>query len=219
MAYAQSALARRWEHLFAQLSYKHEIKWKSIVTPGCLPLTVEHFPTTIELESSYDIFSYDFVVDPREMRSFLVRSPNTTANADEMRRSWALVVMRGMVAVRLAQGFQFVLRPHNATEVEDKALFRRTKSFMADDDMTPKPAGAAEVLRSISDPVYLSMSNEIHRISFTGEVIQVRRYVRRMPPMHPFEYQCLIWPKLGGGYTELATSFTSHGLENYGWNR
>ncbi|TFY54929.1 hypothetical protein EVG20_g9506 [Dentipellis fragilis] len=63
------------------------------------------------------------------------------------------------------------------------------------------------------------MSNEIHRISYTGEAIQVRRYVRRMPPSQPFEYKCLIWPKLGVGYTELSTRFTSHGLENYGWNR
>ncbi|TFY75548.1 hypothetical protein EWM64_g8463, partial [Hericium alpestre] len=70
-----------------------------------------------------------------------------------------------------------------------------------------------------TDPVYLSMSNEIHRIAYTGEAIQVRRYVRRMPPSQPFNYKCLIWPKLGVGYTELSTSFTSHGLENYGWNR
>lgn len=85
--------------------------------------------------------------------------------------------------------------------------------------MTPKPAGTADILRSTADPVYLSMSNEIHRISYTGEAIQVKRYVRRMPPTKPFEYECLIWPKLGVGYTELKTTFTSHGLENYGWNR
>jgi hypothetical protein len=205
--------------MFPQVIYKHEIKWKSVVTPGCLPLTVEYFPPTSELESSYDVFSYDFVVDPGEMRSFLVKPPTTKGNADDMRRAWALVVMRGMAAVRLAQGFQFVLRPHKATEVGERKNYHRTKAFMAEEDLTPKPAGAAEVLRSTKDPVYLSMSNEIHCISYTGEAIQVRRYVRRMPQIHPFEYQCLIWPKLGGGYTELSTTFTSHGLENYGWNR
>jgi hypothetical protein len=152
------------------------------------------------------------------MRSFLVKPPNVKGNADEVRRAWALVVMRRMAAVRLAQGFQFVLRPEKTTAVEDKAPFRR-KSFMVDEDMTPKPAGAAEVLNSINDPVYLSMSNEIHQIFYTGEAIQVRRYVRRMPPTRPFDYKCLIWPKLGVGYTELETSFTSQGPENYGWNR
>lgn len=199
-----------------------------MVTPGCLPLSVEYFPTATELDSSYDVFSYDFVIDPPEMRSFLVKPPppmvaSNRHDKDEIRRSWALRVMRGMVAVRLVQGFQIILRPHREKETEtegERGFLRRNKSYIGtDDDMTPKPAGAAEVLQSTADPVYLSMSNEIHRISYTGEAIQVKRYVRRMPPTQPFEYQCLIWPKLGVGYTELATEFTSHGLENYGWNR
>lgn len=217
VSYTQSSLARRWEHIFPTPIYKHEVKWKSMVTPSCLPLTVEHFPSNAELESSYDVFSYDFVVDPTEMRSFLVKPPNVQGTVDEVRRAWALVVMRGMVAVRLAQGFQFVLRSQNLSD--GKSTLQRTKSFMNEDDAAPKPGGAAEVLNSTRDPVYLSMSNEIHLISYTGEAIQVRRYVRRMPPTQPFDYECLIWPKLGVGYTELKTKFVSHGLENYGWNR
>lgn len=224
VSYTQASLARRWQHMFPQPSYKHEIKWRSMVTPGCLPLTVEHFPTMAELDSSYDVFSYDFVIDPPEMRSFMIKPPTgVRQDKDEIRREWALRVMRGMVAVRLVQGFQFILRPHSekvAEVEEERGFLRRTKSYsMVDDDMTPKPIGAAEILRSTEEPVYLSMSNEIHRISYTGEAIQVKRYVRRMPPSQPFEYQCLIWPRLGVGYTELATEFTSHGLENYGWNR
>ncbi|KAH7889491.1 hypothetical protein F5I97DRAFT_1800751 [Phlebopus sp. FC_14] len=219
LSHAQSSLARRWQHVFPTPTYKHEVKWKSMVTPSCLPLTVEHFPSNGELESSYDVFSYDFVVDPTEMRSFLVKPPNIHGNVDEVRRAWALAVMRGMVAVRLAQGFQFVLRPHNSAEPDEKPSLRRSRSLMGEEDATPKPRGAAEALRSTKAPVYLSMSNEIHRLSYTGEAIQVRRYVRRMPPSQPFDYECLIWPKLGVGYTELKTKFVSHGLENYGWNR
>jgi len=219
MPYAQSSLARRWEHMFPQFSYKHEIKWKSIITPGCLPLTVDYFPTASELDSSYDVSSWHFVVDPQEMRPFLVQPPNVKGHADEVRRAWALGIMRGMAAVRLAQGFQFVLRPTKAVEVEDKVHSRSRKSFIVGEDMTPRQAGAAEVLNSTNDPVYLSMSNEIHQISYTGEAIQVRRYVRRVPPTRPFDYQCLIWPKLGVGYTEWKTSFVSQGPENYGWNR
>ncbi|KAI0062362.1 hypothetical protein BV25DRAFT_1916260 [Artomyces pyxidatus] len=219
VSYSQASLARRWQHMFPQPVYKHDIKWKSMVTPGCLPLTTEEFPTTSELETAYDVFSYDFIVDPPETRSFLVRPPTIeSSNPDEVRQAWALVVMRGMIALRLAQGFQFVLRPGKTPEPDPRTL-RRSKSYLSDDDMTPRPGGAAEALGGQADPVYLSMSNEIHRISYTGEAIQVRRYVRRMPPSDPFEYKCLIWPKLGVGYTELSTSFISHGLENYGWNR
>lgn len=217
VSYTQTSLARRWEHTFPTPIYKHEVKWKSMVTPSCLPLTVEHFPSSAELESSYDVFSYDFVVDPTEMRSFLVKPPNVQGTVDEVRRTWALVVMRGMVAVRLAQGFQFVLRSRNSSD--EKSALQRPKSFIGEEDTAPKPSGAAEVLNSTREPVYLSMSNEIHLISYTGEAIQVRRYVRRMPPTQPFDYECLIWPKLGVGYTELKTKFVSHGLENYGWNR
>ncbi|KAJ7706855.1 hypothetical protein B0H17DRAFT_1001281 [Mycena rosella] len=230
VSYTQSSLARRWEHIFPLPVYKHDMKWPSIVTPACLPLTVEHFPTAAELESSYDVFSYDFVLDPSEMHSFLVKRPQRrggdepvrgSGSDNAMRREWALVVMRGMAAVRLAQGFQFVLKvPYKAGAPDEQRIpsSRRGKAFLPDDDLVPKPGGAAEVLRSTADPVYLSMSNEIHRISYTDEAIQVRRYVRRMPVTRPFAYECLIWPKLGGGYTEQSQVFTSHGLENYGWN-
>ncbi|EIN07073.1 hypothetical protein PUNSTDRAFT_114572 [Punctularia strigosozonata HHB-11173 SS5] len=216
LSYHVYALARRWEHMSPQPWFKHEIKWKSMTTPGCLPLTVEHFPTTSELDSSYDVASYDFVVDPPDMRSFLVKPPTVTG--PDIRHAWAMAIMRGMAAFRLSQGFQFVLGSKKSAEKLEKNALRRTTSFVGEDEMTPKPSGAAEVLRS-SEPIYLSMSNEIHRISYATETIQVRRYVRRLPPSPPFEYQCLIWPKLGVGYTEWKTSFASHGLENYGWNR
>ena len=215
--------------MFPKEVYKHEIKWRELVTPPCLPLTVESFPSTLELDSAYDVSSYEFLVDTKEMKSFLVRSPSLNAHqngsSDEIRRAWALVVMRGMAAVRLAQGFQFVVRPEGK-EVEAlqpplprQQGFRRSKTFPASEDMVPTPTGASEVLRSTTHPVYLSMTNEIHRIEYTGEAIEVKRFVRRMTPHKPFQYQSLIWPKLGLGYTEQKIKFVSHGLENYGWNR
>ena len=223
--YPQSSLARRWQHGFPEPLSRMEIKWKSMVTPACLPLTVEHFPTKSELETSYDIFSYDFVVDPPEMRSFLVKPPPTPkgASRDEARRAWAASIMREMVALRLAQGFQFILKSPSSNTSRPgpppSMYSRRQSAFIPDEELSPQAVGAADVLTNSNDPVYLSMSNEIHKISYTGEAIRVRRYVRRMAASAPIEYQCLIWPKLGEGYTELKTSFSSHGLENYGWNR
>jgi len=193
-----------------------------MTTPACLPLTVEQFPSTSELERLYDVFSYDFVLIPDEMHSFLVRPPVMKGGSPEdVRRMWALAVMRGMAAVRLAQGFQFVLKrgpqatvgaPVASSSSLEKVGSRRAKPLMAEEEMTPKPVGAADVLRwgtvrglikSTSTPVYLSMTNEIHRISFTGEAIQVRRYVRRIPPLPPVKYECLMWPKLGGEFFGL----------------
>ena len=223
--YTQSSLARRWQHAYPEPLSRMEIKWKSMVTPACLPLTIEHFPTKSELETSYDIFSYDFVVDPPEMRSFLVKPPVIPEGTSRggARRAWATSIMREMVALRLAQGFQFILKPttpNTSKPAPPPTRYpRRTPAFIPDEELTPQAVGAADVLTNPNDPVYLSMSNEIHQISYTGEAIRVRRYVRRMAASTPIEYQCLIWPKLGEGYTELKTSFLSHGLENYGWNR
>jgi len=223
--YPQSSLARRWQHVYPEPLSRMEIKWKSMVTPACLPLTIEHFPTKSELETSYDIFSYDFVVDPPEMRSFLVKPPVVPEGTSKggARRAWAASIMREMVALRLAQGFQFILKTStpNATKPTPTLTRypRRPSVFIPEEELSPQAAGAADVLNNPNDPVYLSMSNEIHQISYTGEAVRVRRYVRRMAVSTPIEYQCLIWPKLGEGYTELKTSFVSHGLENYGWNR
>ena len=225
VSYPQSSLARRWQHAFPEPLTRMEIKWKSMVTPACLPLTVEHFPTKSELGTSYDIFSYDFVVEPPEMRSFLVKPPVIPkgASRDEVRRAWASSVMREMVALRLAQGFQFILKsstPNTSRAAPPPTRFpRRPAVFIPDEELNPQALGAADVLNNSNYPVYLSMSNEIHQISYTGEAIRVKRYVRRMAASVPIEYQCLIWPKMGEGYTELKTSFVSHGLENYGWNR
>lgn len=223
----QSALSRRWEHMFPTPLSKHDIKWRAMLTPGCLPLTTEYFPRPSELEHAYIVSPYDFVVDPPEMRSFLVRPPQVGANVnsnnpEHVRRVWALAVMRAMVALRLAQGFQFILRPSASARESENSVqpLRRTASTYADTDADgPKPDGASEVLKTVNDPVYLSMSNEIHRIAYVGDSIQVRRYVKKVPRTKPYEYQCLIWPKLGVGYTELRTSFVPHGLENYSWNR
>jgi DEP domain-containing protein 5 len=238
--HATLSLAHRWAHLFPLPLSKHDIKWRSMVTPGCLPLTTEHFPRLAELEERWIVSPYDFVIDPPEMRSFLVRPPTVPAasvsNPEVVRRAWALAVMRAMVALRLAQGFQFVLAPSAPSSMQSPvqqggesgvASLRRTSSHAtahlssgsaASDG--PKARGAAEVLRTSTEPVYLSMSNEIHRIAYSGDSIQVRRYEKReRRVVKEYEYQCLIWPKLGVGYTELRTTFKGAVFEGYGWNR
>ena len=224
--YGQASLARRWQHVFPTPSFEHQIKWKSLLTPACLPLTVEHFPTQQELDTAFEYFSYDFVVDPPSMSSsFCIKVPGDWRNlpSQQAKDIFALAVMKGQTALRLAQSFQIMLRPRGSVNVrsqEDRTFSRRSRSFAADEEMTPKPVGAAEVLETPFIPVYLSMTNEIHRLSYNGEVIKVELYVRRADPAaKPFDYECLVWPKRGDGYTEVSTSIKSPGLEKLGWNR
>jgi SEA/GATOR complex protein SEA1/DEPDC5 len=226
VSYGQASLARRWQHVFPATSFEYQIKWKSVLTPACLPLTVEHFPTQQELDTGFEYFSYDFVVDPPSMSSsFCIKVPGDWRNlpSQPAKDVFALAVMKGQTALRLAQGFQFILRTHggsNPRTQEDRNIFRRSRSFAADEEIEPKPVGASEVLQTPFLPVYLSMTNEIHRLSYNGEVIKVELYVRRVGSSgRSFDYECLIWPKLGDGYTEVSTSFKSPGLEKLGWNR
>jgi SEA/GATOR complex protein SEA1/DEPDC5 len=227
VSYEQASLARRWQHVHPAPSFEHQIKWTPVLTPACLPLTVEHFPTQQELDTAFEYFSYDFVVDPPSMSSsFCIKVPGDWRNlpSQEAKDIFALAVMRGQTALRLAQGFQFILRPRGGAiprSQEDRNFSRRSRSFAADEEIVPKPIGASEVLQTPFLPVYLSMTNEIHRLSYNGEVIKVELYVRRIgsAAAKHFDYECLVWPKRGDGYTEVSTSFKSPGLEKLGWNR
>ena len=204
----QIALARRWEHLYTSPTFESDIKWKSMESPGCLPLTTGYFPTKEELERAYRMHFYEVTLGAEMTESFLVKRP--VYNGPIPEEVWGLAIMRVMVALRLAQGFQFVLLS------EEQA--RKVSGY----GKLPVPRGPSEILNDVEAPVYLSMSDQIHRLQYdpTGPSIRVERFVRKAntaPP--PIPYQCLIWPKRGGGYTECATHFKSPEMERYGWNR
>lgn len=205
----QSALAKRWEHLFNTPTLESQIKWKSMIAPGCLPLTTSYFPTKEELEKAYRTHSYETTLGTEMSESFLVKRPEHDGPIIPEEK-WGLAIMRVMVALRLAQGFQFVL------------LSERRARQMADYGHLPIPRGPSEILKDVEAPVYLSMSDQIHRLQYdpTGPSIRVERFVRKsssFPP--PIPYKCLIWPKRGGGYTECSTHFKAPEMELYGWNR
>ena len=195
-----------------------------MVTPGCLPLTTEYFPSKKELETCYDINTYDLYIDSSGMRSFFVKCPlDGKESVEQARQAWALAVMRSMAALRIVQGFQFVIRPDRQLRGSSTIDIRSRSedlNYIVDYISTPKPSGVTEIFDSSIEPVFLSMSNEIHRISYTGEQVHVRRYVRRgTSQTQPIKYKCLVWPKLGVGYTEFAATLGANGLDGYNWNR
>ncbi|KAG8962767.1 vacuolar membrane-associated protein iml1 [Tulasnella sp. 419] len=222
--YARSPLARRWQHMFPQPTLQHQIKWKSMCTPACLPLTTEYFPSKSELDNAYQVYSYDVLVTPDMHASFLLRKMPGMSDED-----WPLLVMRQMAALRLGQGFQFIVAPMDSVTT---SLTSNDQKIQNPSENTSRigsrfsrnsfPNGVSQYLRTIGDHAYLSMSNQIHKISFdrVEQVIQVTRYVRRTThSVEPFKYECLVWPRLGDGYREVSTSFGYPSLETYGWNR
>jgi len=219
--YTQTSLARRWEHLFPMPTYETQIKWKTLYAPGCLPLTVEHLPTEEELTKGFRVHSYETTIGSEMNESFLVKRP-VVVRGRAPEEAWAMAIMRVMVALRLAQGFQFVLQKSRIVHepLQDMSL-SSTVTAKPSVVLSRKPRGPSEILREADMPVYLSMSDQIHKIQYdpTGPSIRVERFVRRMPASVPIPYKCLIWPKLGGGYTECHTLFRSQDMELYGWNR
>jgi len=219
--YTQTSLARRWEHLSPTPTYETQIKWKSLCAPGCLPLTVEHLPTEEELAKGFRVHSYETTIGSEMNESFLVKRP-VVVPGQAPEEAWAMAIMRVMVALRLAQGFQFVLQNSRIVHqpLQDMSLSSTVtaKPLVV---LSRKPRGPADILREADIPVYLSLSDQIHKIQYdpTGPSIRVERFVRRMPASVPIPYKCLIWPKLGGGYTECHTLFKSQDMELYGWNR
>lgn len=230
LSQSQSSLARRWQHIFPHPTLQYQIKWKSMCTPACLPLTTEYYPSKTELEKAYQVYSYDVLVTPDVRGSFMLKR-TTNWNEEE---EWPLLVMKQMAALRLALGFQFIVAPHPSlleglssqmTPGNETAISTRyaiTGPVGSRYAAPVHPIGATEFLKSINDVAYLSMSNQIHRISFDPieQVIQVARYVRRTT--HSLEshlYQCLVWPRLGDGYREVSATFAYPNLDMYGWNR
>ncbi|KAH7107515.1 hypothetical protein BKA62DRAFT_136205 [Auriculariales sp. MPI-PUGE-AT-0066] len=229
--YAQASLARRWQHIFPRPVFQHTMKWKSMTAPACLPLTVQFLPAAAELELDFELHGYTFIVIP-EMRSFFLRDLAIPPHSDEDSRSTlVLSVLRGMTALRLAQGFQFVLDPDSpppdvpgvgSSSFRDSGLHSARGRGHSNANANPlqknRHSGVSDFLKDPRKPVYLSMSNEIHRISSNGDVVEVKRYLRRMPTAQ-FDYQCLVWTKMGDGYSSVKTSFAFPNLETYGWNK
>ncbi|CUA70189.1 Vacuolar membrane-associated protein iml1 [Neurospora crassa OR74A] [Rhizoctonia solani] len=223
----QTTLARRWQHLFPRPTFQHQIKWRSICTPACLPLSVDYIPPQREVNATWRDYDYIVMLNSEDIRSsFLLGADDENMDLDDQ----ALLVMRGMAELRLTQGFQFVVakakseqraeeRPHTRQHKTPGKGFPVVAGLALD---RPYPMGISEVLKNARDVVCLSMSDQIQQLSYdsiTGAVL-VRRWIRRSShPTDPFQYQCLVWPKLGTGYTEVSTSFTFPVLEEYGWNR
>lgn len=197
-----------------------------MVAPACLPLTVAHLPHEEELEKGFHIHSYETTIGSEMSESFLVKRP-IISGVRTVEEEWAMAIMKVMVALRLAQGFQFVLQNPDTKDLS-KAEMSLPSTLGAAATVKPsilrsrKPKGPAEILKDAEVPVFLSMSDQIHRIRYdpTGPSIRVERFVRKVPSSHmKIPYRCLIWPKLGGGYTECDTEFKAPDMELYGWNR
>ncbi|CAE6439199.1 unnamed protein product, partial [Rhizoctonia solani] len=193
----QTTLARRWQHLFPRPTFQHQIKWRSICTPACLPLGVDYIPPQREVNATWRDYDYIVMLNSEDIRSsFLLGAEDENMDQDEQ----ALLVMRGMAALRLTQGFQFVVaKPKSGASADERPHARQPKGTGKGFPVVaglaldrPYPVGVSEVMKNARDVVCLSMSDQIQQLSYDP---------------------------IRTGYTEVSTSFTFPVLEEYGWNR
>ncbi|KAI9883646.1 MAG: hypothetical protein M1823_004593 [Watsoniomyces obsoletus] len=131
----------RWQHIYPHPSRMSDVKWKSLCTPAVVPLTTECFPTAAQLASEYH------------------ESPYTITHESEL--------LRELVALRLAHGFQFVVGKAVAKAVACPAL----KDLNVFDPGFLTTDGAM---------VVMSLGNTIHQIQrLGGGDVEVKRFVRK----------------------------------------
>lgn len=202
--HAPDSLLLRWQHVFLERTNHHAVKWWSMTSPACLPLTTQHLPTDAELQTGWEEYPYSVSVYSDAASILLKRGTSTSP---------ALAMLREMCAQRLSQGFQFVerqvLRPgyYAGRESRHYALQH-----------------PAELLRpgnfSTGDPIYLSTTTQIHCITYNRQagMIHVKRYLKKTPySTEPVSYRCCIWPRHLSGYQVHHAHFAYPDPHAYNW--
>ena len=102
---------RRWHHVFPKKLLRNMtevmMKWTSLCSPACLPLTTDYFPTTEELSEFYQEYTYTVSLND-EMTPYGAEANVSMEETDRLRTQNLLLEL---ISQRLAQGFQLVVGP------------------------------------------------------------------------------------------------------------
>ncbi|KAF9918615.1 vacuolar membrane-associated protein iml1 [Lobosporangium transversale] len=213
--------------------------WRGLISPASLPLTTDYFPTREELQGLYS--EYIHTISPSEdVRSF----------SDQERRAKTKALMKELIYHRLAQGFQLIvestsmtsktgkadhfsapLERNTATEVHGTINRCNTIGVGSDEQSDPvamefpckgtgKSSGVVSNNASKDKSYYLSMGQQVHRLSIDTEGnIEVKRYERRFEyKPESIKYQCVIWAKQLPSYMPRDLTFSYPPLTHYQWN-
>ncbi|EGC47510.1 vacuolar membrane-associated protein IML1 [Histoplasma capsulatum var. duboisii H88] len=143
----------RWQHVYPRMPSTASVKWKSLKSPASLPLTTEEFPTSEELASQYYQTPYRVYQNDE---SDVAETPRTRE-----------ALLREMVALRLAHGFQIVV------------------GRLADAASSQHSLGSLNIFntRSLSKDgmtIFMSMGNIIHKlVCVAGGEIEVTKFTRK----------------------------------------
>lgn len=142
----------KWQDVFPKNVKRRTIKWRSLISPSELPVTTPLFPTVHDFETN-----------------FTFQTHTISLSADNEKYMTTSDLMRDMIHLRLMLGFQ-ICHGLNVEKVENKRQSEGNASLLF--KYLPK------IIYS-GMRVYLSLDEEIHRISsdYDGS-INVQRYNR-----------------------------------------
>ncbi|KAJ9495558.1 vacuolar membrane-associated protein iml1 [Exophiala xenobiotica] len=185
----------RWQHLYPRKPRAATVKWRSLCTPASVPLTTSDFPSRQGLQTDYDSATYDVHL---EMSNDMLEVPESRDT-----------LLREMLAIRFAHGYQLVIGPSLVESVgpgncDSSAFF------------------TSDVVRPDGSFIFLSMGNTIQKLSLEkSDRIRVTRYVLRQPAVQPpYPQQINYYPNirtiLSGNYAIRDMQFKGFS-EQYPW--
>lgn len=216
----------RWQHLYPRRLNRHVVKWRSITTPACLPLTTFYLPTPQELAEEWAEYPHTLSISS-DLSSFLVKRTSSTAPA--------LAALKEMTSQRLAQGFQFIVPMTNGgtnDEHEQAGDERESESrAVSSRRFGPSGRGSSFTLKQPTElfqpgtltsgnPILLGLSNQVHRLTYdrAAGAINVERYIRKVSyDTSPITYRCCIWPRHLPGYQTVQATFRYPDFSSYDW--
>ncbi|CAG8462546.1 3945_t:CDS:2 [Diversispora eburnea] len=197
---------RRWRHVFPRPLSKNSVKWTSLCTPACLPVTTDYFPPINEAglysENTYTISLEDseYVTVTEEVK---------TEN-----------LLKEMICQRLAQGYQLIVPSSYMMNDSIKKQRLSVNSETLDNSSSfGNPEENLSKLLDISHPYYLSMGRHVHKLTYLpGQGVEVRIYIRKIQTDSNFiPYSCVVWPRCQKIYEPRKVHF-SYPHTDYKWN-
>ena len=184
----------RWQHLFPRTPKTSNVKWRSLCTPASVPLTTEEFPTCKEFETEYQQKLY---IVSQDLSNDLTEVPKNRET-----------LLREMIALRLAHGYQLVVGQGVAEAVEPHAY--SGKLF------------EPEIFAQDGSRLFMSMGNTIQKLASVGEAeVHVTKSVRKLKDDGPRKMQTIDYSPCIR--TTFSQSYTVHPMrlagfsEEYPW--
>ncbi|BGP14497.1 hypothetical protein JCM10213_003083 [Rhodosporidiobolus nylandii] len=183
--------ARRWAGIAIaeRRSMKLGVKWRSLTRGACLPITTDYLPSSEALSTQYSEYRYTVPTASVTSSAFL--------RTDHPKRSHTLTLVTELICQRLSQGFQ-ICTPADASGALDAVNFATAKTL-------------PDVLRDIQEgevtAVYLSLSNQVHRIWYdrrTSSVFVKILRRRRTWAKSEYGYKPLIWSSGQDNYDQIS---------------